>query len=113
MADKPLMALINLREAIHLSRYISEEKWFNREDSELGLNSRILRKIIDFIKTIPTELKSKKGIELYFTALKSCNMKELSKFYHEFISFRECLSESDVLFLEKFFLNKMDSFLKT
>ena len=108
MVNRPTMSLINLRESIHASGYISEIKWLNNRNTELGLNSQILRKVIAFIKTIPFELLSKRAIELYFQGLSDNNMTQLSKFYQNFVNSREQISESDIKFLEKFYLDKMN-----
>lgn len=106
MVYRDQMPLINLKESI-----VGPRIWYNRENTELGLNSQILRKIILFLETIPTELKTKKSIELYFTGLNCINMIGLSQFYKEFLNSRKILSESDTRFLEDFFANKMDALL--
>lgn len=111
MVHRNQLTLINLFESIKISHYIANDKWYNKGNTELELNSRILRRVISFLETIPTQLKSKKGIELYFAGLNSINMKELSQFYKEFLNSRQMLSESDMRFLEDFFANKMSSLL--
>ena len=105
------MAPINLKESIDSNRIVVPRKWYNRENTELGLNSQILRKVILFLETVPVELKTAQGIKLYFTGLNCINMIDLSQFYKEFLNSRNILSESDIRFLEKFFVNKMDTLL--
>lgn len=111
MVYKDQMAMINIIEIIRNSRFFAGEKWFNRGNTELGLNSMILRKVISFLETIPSELKSKKGVELYIAGLRSINMNDLSQFYKELLNSRQMLSESDIRFLEDYFANKMYSLL--
>lgn len=111
MAYRDQMTMINLIESIKISRYIAEDKWYNKGNTELELNSKILRRVISFLETIPTELKSKKGIELYFTGLNCINLNDLIQFYKQFLNNRHILSESDIRFLEDFFVNKMSSLL--
>ena len=100
MVHRDQMNLINLKDSLGISKFIAEDKWEKKKNTELGLDSMILRKVISFLETIPTELKSKKGVELYFTGLGCINMNGLSQFYKEILNSRQILSESDIIFLE-------------
>lgn len=111
MVHRNQLPLINLFESIRISHYIANDKWYNKGNTELELNSRILRRVISFLETIPSQLKSKKGVELYFTGLGCINMNGLSQFYKEILNSRKILSESDILYLEDFYVNKMSSLL--
>lgn len=111
MVHRDQMNLINLKDSLGISKFIAEDKWEKKKNTELGLDSMILRKVISFLETIPTELKSKKGVELYFTGLGCINMNGLSQFYKEILNSRQILSESDIIFLEDFYVNKMSSLL--
>ena len=108
MVSQPLMPLIDLRESLNLSRYTQGIKWLNNTNTEFGLDSQILRKAIAFIESIPQELKTVDGVKLYYKGLNCINLKGLADFYHKFINCRNDISLSDKIFLETFFVEKMD-----
>lgn len=90
---------------------LRDEKWRNNGDTLLGLDTKMLKHAIEIIKKIPSQLKTIKGVNLYIDAVKSNGMPALAKFYKSFISSRRDLPESDITFLENFYLEKMEFLL--
>ena len=67
-----------------LSKYKKTE-WFNSGKSELELNSKMLRYAIDFLESIPEEICTHAGVDIYWDYPSDCVNRKLRGFSRSFL----------------------------
>mgnify|MGYP000532699820 CR=1 FL=1 len=88
-----------------LSKYKKTE-WFNSGKSELELNSKMLRYAIDFLESIPEEICTHAGVDIYLTFTKVSTNQELYDYYIKFSDSFRVLTATEFMFLNKLFIQR-------
>ena len=81
-------------------------EWFNSGKSELELNSKMLRYAIDFLESIPEEICTHAGVDIYLTFTKVSTNQELYDYYIKFSDSFRVLTATEFMFLNKLFIQR-------
>lgn len=80
--------------------------WYNNGNSELELNSKMLRYAIDFLESIPEEISTYVGVDIYFAFTKVSTNQNLYDFYIMLSDSYRKLTATEYLFLNKLFIQR-------
>ena len=94
---------------IELRRLLVKYKdltWFNKGNTELELNSRMFRYVVEFLESIPEEISTYIGVDIYLDFTKVSTNQDLYNFYIKLSDSFQMLTATEYMFLNKLFIQR-------